>query len=361
MQKLILIIFIPFFTVSVNAQEYFNKHFEFDNINVADGGMNILELDDGYLVNGVSGDSLNISWWRWGLAKFNHSGELLWGKSWGDTISRRYFATHGSLFNLNGDTYALGGIESYLPEGTHVEVALIKFDNNFDTVWVSRFGRGQAPQDSSYILRDITTSGDGFVITGTVVIDYGETHQPFLLFLDSVGNYENIVYYPDSDYFYQAQTITRTNDGGFAIGAYKLWVVSGGHKGRAYIIKTDSIGNHEWELNLGGDYINGPALVCNSTDSSIVAASKFDTDSVFYNKNRSNIRLTNIDYNGDIIWDKYYTQGKLYSGVSGISNDNDDGFLISGIIGEITENDKVTFELEKGLKGMNAVKVTLKK
>ncbi|TYP99008.1 putative cold-shock DNA-binding protein [Tenacibaculum adriaticum] len=30
---------------------------------------------------------------------------------------------------------------------------------------------------------------------------------------------------------------------------------------------------------------------------------------------------------------------------------------VSGIIDEITENDKVSFELEKGLKGMNAVKV----
>ena len=30
---------------------------------------------------------------------------------------------------------------------------------------------------------------------------------------------------------------------------------------------------------------------------------------------------------------------------------------VSGIIDEITENDKVTFELEKGQRGMNAVKV----
>lgn len=32
---------------------------------------------------------------------------------------------------------------------------------------------------------------------------------------------------------------------------------------------------------------------------------------------------------------------------------------VSGIIDEISENDKVTFELEKGMKGMNAVKVKL--
>ncbi len=34
---------------------------------------------------------------------------------------------------------------------------------------------------------------------------------------------------------------------------------------------------------------------------------------------------------------------------------------ISGLIDEITENDKVSFELEKGQRGMNAVKVTLVK
>jgi cold shock CspA family protein len=34
---------------------------------------------------------------------------------------------------------------------------------------------------------------------------------------------------------------------------------------------------------------------------------------------------------------------------------------VSGLIDEIAENDNVTFELEKGMKGMNAVKVTLVK
>ena len=34
---------------------------------------------------------------------------------------------------------------------------------------------------------------------------------------------------------------------------------------------------------------------------------------------------------------------------------------VSGIIDEIVENDKVSFELEKGTRGMNAVKVTLLK
>lgn len=46
-----------------------------------------------------------------------------------------------------------------------------------------------------------------------------------------------------------------------------------------------------------------------------------------------------------------------------IDSENQEKYFthVSGIIDQITENDKVTFELEKGMKGMNAVKVTLQK
>jgi len=46
-----------------------------------------------------------------------------------------------------------------------------------------------------------------------------------------------------------------------------------------------------------------------------------------------------------------------------IDSENQEKYFthVSGIIDEITENDNVTFELEKGMKGMNAVKVTLVK
>ncbi len=46
-----------------------------------------------------------------------------------------------------------------------------------------------------------------------------------------------------------------------------------------------------------------------------------------------------------------------------LDTDNQEKYFthVSGLIDEITENDKVIFELERGLKGMNAVKVKLKK
>mgnify|MGYP005990098139 FL=1 len=45
-----------------------------------------------------------------------------------------------------------------------------------------------------------------------------------------------------------------------------------------------------------------------------------------------------------------------------LDTDNQEKYFthVSGLIDQIAENDKVTFELEKGLKGMNAVRVKLK-
>lgn len=332
-KSLILIYFI-LLGLTTHSQEYFNEHFEFDNPMVSDGGFSILEVDDGYIVNGVGGDSLNINWFRWGLAKFNYNGEFMWGKSWGDTIKESYFEKHGSLIKVNDSYIALGTMNSFYGEGRHTETVLVKINNSFDTVWTANYGKLELPQDSSYYGRDFVLTDSGFAICGTLEINYGLKHFPFLLLLDSIGDFISINYYPASNYIYLANTIIQTKDNGFVIGAHKYHVVGDGYKGNAYILKTDSLGNQEWQLKLDGDYINGTALVCNSIDSCIVAASKFDTDSVFYNKNKSNIRVTKVDYNGNIIWDKTYTEGKLYSDVTGISNDNDNGFIISGFIGE---------------------------
>ena len=44
-----------------------------------------------------------------------------------------------------------------------------------------------------------------------------------------------------------------------------------------------------------------------------------------------------------------------------IDSENSEKYFchVSGLVDEIAENDKVSFELERGMKGMNAVKVTL--
>lgn len=56
----------------------------------------------------------------------------------------------------------------------------------------------------------------------------------------------------------------------------------------------------------------------------------------------------------------FYDNSKGFGFIIDIENNEKYFCHVSGLIDDIAENDRVTFELEKGLKGMNAVKVKQK-
>ena len=55
----------------------------------------------------------------------------------------------------------------------------------------------------------------------------------------------------------------------------------------------------------------------------------------------------------------FYDSSKGYGFINDLDSQEKYFTHVSGLIDQIKENDKVSFELEKGLKGMNAVKVKL--
>ena len=54
---------------------------------------------------------------------------------------------------------------------------------------------------------------------------------------------------------------------------------------------------------------------------------------------------------------KFFNDAKGFGFIIDLENNEKYFTHVSGLIDEIAENDKVTFELERGMKGMNAVKV----
>ena len=54
---------------------------------------------------------------------------------------------------------------------------------------------------------------------------------------------------------------------------------------------------------------------------------------------------------------KFFNGSKGFGFIIDLENNEKYFTHVSGLIDEIAENDKVTFELERGMKGMNAVKV----
>ncbi|MGC6470133.1 MAG: cold-shock protein [Flavobacteriales bacterium] len=56
---------------------------------------------------------------------------------------------------------------------------------------------------------------------------------------------------------------------------------------------------------------------------------------------------------------KFFNETKGYGFIKEDDSDNEYFVHVSGIIDKISENDKVTFDLEEGRKGLNATNVKL--
>ncbi len=193
---------------------------------------------------------------------------------------------------------------------------MIKYNDDFDTVWTAYYGKKAPPYDTSYIPRSFAAIPDGFVVVGTNSPNYGEDSYAFLLRTDSLGNVIWEQDYGSDDFFYQGLSVISTTDNGYAIGGDKF--VFGHHGtpvGDPIVIKTDSLGNEEWEINLGGQYQDGPAIVCESGDGNIIAVSKFDTDSIYYDQYLSRIRVSKISNDGTILKDSLYGPESRYLNV----------------------------------------------
>ncbi len=66
------------------------------------------------------------------------------------------------------------------------------------------------------------------------------------------------------------------------------------------------------------------------------------------------LKLTNITMQGKV---KFFNNSKGFGFITPSDSSEDIFVHTSGLIDEIRENDEVTFEVERGKKGMNAVRV----
>ena len=345
---LLLILFAV--TINIFSQEYFNTRFYFDGPTMPEGALNALEIDDGYIITG------NTDWWnKMSMAKISLEGEVIWTKNWGELESEWWNSRYNSFISHFNSYYTIGSKNTWYNSIRHVETLLTKYDNNFDTVWTSVYGKKQSPYDSSFITRSFTGIENGFAVTGTLEIYYEKNgmpnsilnsfdtrssnntlsvngefyeHEPFLLKMDSLGNVLWEQNFPNSSFHRQSNSIIQTSDGGYALGGYR-WVYLN-EKGDPIVIKTDSLGNKEWELSLGGPYQDGTAIVCNSQDGNIVVASHYDVDSLFFGKYMSRIQLTKIDLSGNILWNKLFADKASYFSLKNVRQDSSGGYIISG-------------------------------
>ena len=177
-----------------------------------------------------------------------------------ETDSTEFFSgsligySYGGFYDVMSRVETINGINSY-------DYIVVKYDDNGDTVF-TKINRDTVPFLS---IMDVKETADrDLIITGIIrkkPSQQGGNQNVLLIKLDSLGNELWQKDYGNASDEELGYSVATTPDGGYILGGIRL--VPGGNpwlSERPYVIKTDSVGNMEWEQVYGAiDTTNAPA------------------------------------------------------------------------------------------------------
>lgn len=165
--------------------------------------------------------------------------------------------------------------------------------NLWDTAWVNSYG-GPATD----VGRDVKeTSDKGFIIVGTTNTFGSGNTSFYIIKTDSLGHHQwsKSIGTSNNDVAY---SVELANDGGYFFSGFSNWNSQTGYDG--YVVKTDNLGNTLWAKNYGGsdwDFIYNSCLM---PDGGLVLCGESYTQS----NGGSDAYLIRTNSNGDTLWTK---------------------------------------------------------
>jgi len=302
--------------------------------------------DGGYLIYGNTEDSNDD--WDIVISKIGSDGNNNWIRTFGKNSDNEgaYIAreTREGGFIIGGyaDDYKV--INTYPYSALYVDAYIIKMDPIGNAEWKKKI----RDNDFSYIY-DIVEDQDGnFIATGYTRFPKGFWLQNdgYLLKLDPNGNkiwsssYSSEEFSDDLDADDKFTSLRKTIDGGY--------IIVGETNRLAWMLKTDSNGNTEWEYFHNGGGGNNTLhfnSVRESSDGGFVATClRYNTRYGLYDDTWSDSDglFVKVDEQGNLLWEKtfgfYSTDTTAFNSGWGIGQDriysftetNDNGFILTG-------------------------------
>jgi M6 family metalloprotease-like protein len=263
--------------------------------------------DRGFIICGSTG-SLGAGYSDVWLIKTDARGNEEWNRTFGGSssdVGESAQQTRDGGYIIAGNTYSFGaGME---------DVWLIKTDATGNEQWNRTFGA--TSDDWAYSVQQ--TSDGGYIMTGFTWI----YQNIWLIKTDSMGIEQWSRAYWASGYG-PGNSVRQTSDNGFII-AGSIWLVPGGNYD-AWLIKTDSAGNEEWNHHYGGIDDDGSQSVQQTADGGYILAGTTEFYSV-----GDQIWLIKIDADGNRIWDRTFGGSGADCG-SFVAQTDDAGYVVVG-------------------------------
>jgi hypothetical protein len=231
----------------------------------ANRGTGILESDSSYIGIGW-GYPHQVQTRYVKLYKTNFSGNIISFKEYGS--NNAFWETgESSVVKTFDGNYVLGGTRSDINGNDGL---IIKFDKNLDTLWV----RIILSSNHIFFYQTRETTDKGLVFVGSS--DELDPNANFILVkTDSLGNEEWRKEY-GGVFRDIGRTIDLTPDGGFIIAGDKYKDNTLDSR-IGYLIKTDSLGNIEWDREFGSGFDDGVFRASTTTDGGYIVWGALDT------------------------------------------------------------------------------------
>lgn len=247
------------------------------------------------------------------LIKTDAVGNMQWNKTFGGSGWNRGF----SVAVCGDDGYIITGMTDPFEYGI-CDVWLIKTDELGNMQWDKTFGG--INHDAGYYVA--ICSDNGYVITGCTWSYGAGDSDVWLIKTDGLGNIQwNETF--GGIYQDEGHSVAQCSDGGYIItgwtepygtsGSYDLW-----------LIKTNASGNKVWDKIYGGEDDDFGYSVAQCRDSGYIITGS----SRSYNNNED-IGLIKTDALGNKIWDKNFGGTDQDIGYS-VAVCSDDGYIITG-------------------------------
>lgn len=310
------------FHFHLSAQIYFNYRYDINSEGVASFSPDILVFPGGYAVSFTS-QGVNYPYGRMGFFIIDSTGNISGTPIiFEDPLMGLQTGFPGSFIKLNGNAnYACVGTKmKMVPEGRYDRGWLLYMNGLLDTLWTRSY-TDDPPHDTSIMFRNFRELDDaGFIVVGLLNPVSGSGLWRIGMFrTDSAGNGIWRRKYGSGNKDFQPMDVSATSDHGYVIGAEYSGTSISTQDATPYLIKTDSLGNTQWTLNLGN-------LDCRETDVSVdmaldgnIQVGTYYSDTCWSDFGyEARINFLKVRNDKSIAWDKKYGFARLYMAIGKI-------------------------------------------
>ncbi|MDP8208611.1 MAG: T9SS type A sorting domain-containing protein [Candidatus Electryonea clarkiae] len=242
-----------------------------------------------------------------------------------DTLWTRTFGGISHEWIGNAQLTNDGGLiitgETRLLDSESMDLWLFKTDSRGNEEWSQTFGGNQNDQGNCVQ----QTSDGGYIIVGRTLSFGAGSNDYWVIKTDSVGSEEWNRTFGGTENEY-GKCIQQTNDGGYIISGFTQSFGAGSHD--IWLIKTDSIGNEEWNQTFGENYADRGAFVQQTNDGGYVVAGFTNS----FGAGEFDTWLVKTDSSGNEEWNQTFG-GTENDWCSYVQQTDDGGYIITGMTG----------------------------